>query len=352
MSEQKYKLIRVDERHHNGDSGLDLPTYRIMATRAIHLIDGRVVQLGDMGGFVDNADCLSHDGNCWIADNARTYGNTVVRNDALAKGDAVLGDSQSAKGATLSGKATVSDFATVAGSSVEDESRVSDHSQVRAGSLVSGRSSVYEFARMSASTASDNAVVRGMSTLLNSSVLGRAFVMGEADLDNCTVRDHARVGGFVRAKNVEVVGYSSLHEFASAIAHTGSSRRRSEQVVVKGKFSGTADALASKQHGAPRLQREGQTLFMEPDAFRGSVWAFLESDALIIDEAYIAERHSRIASDEQFDAQALGRDRESTTTTTRECGAPTPSGVPCGQMVSPDSQRCRAGHKAVGRIES
>ena len=348
MMSEKYKLIRVDERHHNGESGLELPTYRLMATRTIHLIDGRVVEPGELGGFVDNADCLSHEGNCWIADNARAYGNTVVRDDALAKDDAVLGNPRSTKdGATLSGQAVVAEHATVAGSSVEDKGRVSGHSQVRVGSLVGGRSSVYQFAQLSSSTTSDEAVARGAVKLFNSRVMDRAFAMGEAELENCTVRDRAMVKGFVRAKNVDVTGFSHLADFATAIAHTDAPRRQREQVVIRGQFSGTADAVALRQDGEPRLHNEGQTLFMEPSAFAGSVHAFLQSDAAVIDDDYLASHFLHGAPDEVFDAEVLRRSRVSATLATRECGAPTSGGTPCSQRVSPDAQECRAGHKVA-----
>ncbi len=47
--------------------------YQIRALR-----DFRDVKEGDLGGYVQSEDNLSHDGNCWIYHNARVYGNAEV----------------------------------------------------------------------------------------------------------------------------------------------------------------------------------------------------------------------------------------------------------------------------------
>ena len=345
MASQKYKLIRVDERHHNGDSGLDLPTYRVMAARTIKLINGDVVHPGDMGGFVDNERCLSHDGDCWIADYARAYGNTIIKDNALARGKAVLGGPSRVKeGATLSGNAMVAGFAAVRDSCVEDEARVGDHAQVLAGSVINGRARAEGYAQIWRSTASDDSCVAGRATLLNSSMSGRSFVMGAADLNDCTMKDKAVVTDFVRARHVDIVGDSFLQGFASALAETDGRR------TVRGIFSGTADALAPAQDAAPCLHRDGKTLFMPPDDFRAwpTVDRILASDASVIDETFAADASSSNAPDEGFDAHALARDRELFAAATRECGASTQTGELCTHRVGPNAQRCRAGHRVAG----
>lgn len=56
--------------------------YRI---KALH--DFNDVKTGDLGGFVESEDNLSHHGDCWI------YGNTKVLDDAYVDGNArVLGN--------------------------------------------------------------------------------------------------------------------------------------------------------------------------------------------------------------------------------------------------------------------
>lgn len=60
--------------------------YRIIATRNF----GNV-RIGDIGGFVeDRYNTLSHDGGCWIGDNAIALNGVKISDDAQVYGDAVL----------------------------------------------------------------------------------------------------------------------------------------------------------------------------------------------------------------------------------------------------------------------
>ena len=51
--------------------------YRIKATRNFN-----DVKAGDLGGFVENEFNLSHDGNCWIYNEGKVYGESEVFNNA------------------------------------------------------------------------------------------------------------------------------------------------------------------------------------------------------------------------------------------------------------------------------
>ena len=64
MMDKKYKLTDEAIQH----CGKTL--YRIEA-----LIDFGDVDKGDKGGFVESEENLSHDGNCWVYDNANVYGD-------------------------------------------------------------------------------------------------------------------------------------------------------------------------------------------------------------------------------------------------------------------------------------
>lgn len=52
------------------------------------LIDFRNVKAGELGGFVEKEENLSHDGNAWVYDNARVYGNARVCGNAEVRGNA------------------------------------------------------------------------------------------------------------------------------------------------------------------------------------------------------------------------------------------------------------------------
>lgn len=70
---KKYRLLVDDTITVSGRT-----LYRIEALR-----DFTDVEKGDKGGYVESEDNLSHDGNCWVFDNARVSDNALVRDDAL-----------------------------------------------------------------------------------------------------------------------------------------------------------------------------------------------------------------------------------------------------------------------------
>ena len=47
-----------------------------------------IVKKGDLGGFIESKENLSHDGDCWISENAQVYGNARVSENAQIYGDA------------------------------------------------------------------------------------------------------------------------------------------------------------------------------------------------------------------------------------------------------------------------
>lgn len=74
------------------------------------LKDFGYVEAGDLGGWIEKEENLSHDGRCWVYGTARVYGDAQVSGDAQISGDAqVFGD------ARVSGDAWVSDDAWVFG---------------------------------------------------------------------------------------------------------------------------------------------------------------------------------------------------------------------------------------------
>ena len=56
---------------------MDTTVYRIKA-----LIDFNSVKAGDLGGFIEKEDNLSHYGDAWVYDNAKVFGNANICGDA------------------------------------------------------------------------------------------------------------------------------------------------------------------------------------------------------------------------------------------------------------------------------
>ena len=102
--------------------------YRIRALR-----DFGNVKTGDVGGYIENESNLSHEGDCWVFDNAEVYGNAQVFGNAQVYGNArVHGDAQ------------VYDNARV-----YDNAWVYDNAEVFGYALVFGNAWIYENAQVS-----------------------------------------------------------------------------------------------------------------------------------------------------------------------------------------------------------
>ena len=81
------------------------------------LIEFGNVKEGELGGFVEKEENLSHDGNAWVYENAEVYGNALVCGDAEVYGNAwVCGDAEVYGNAWVCGDA---DYATVKGFGTE-----------------------------------------------------------------------------------------------------------------------------------------------------------------------------------------------------------------------------------------
>ena len=71
------------------------------------------VKAGDIGGWIEKEENLSHEGNCWVYDEAEVYGAAVIEDEAVIRDKAVVGGR-----AVVGGSAIVEDSAVVEGSAV------------------------------------------------------------------------------------------------------------------------------------------------------------------------------------------------------------------------------------------
>jgi tetrahydrodipicolinate N-succinyltransferase len=122
--------------------------------RTLHRIralkDFGYVTKGELGGWIEKEENLSHDGTCWIFHKARVFDNAQV-----------------------GGNAEVYDYARVYGNArVFDSARVRDHASVYGNACVHGRSWVWGSARVYDDTrvlgnaqVKDRAVISGTATI-------------------------------------------------------------------------------------------------------------------------------------------------------------------------------------------
>ena len=101
---KKYELIESDKVLPSGK-----PLFQVVALR-----DFGFVKKGDKGGYIESDANLSHEGDCWVFDDAQVYGGAQVTGDAQVYDDArVYGAARVFDDASVSGNAQVSGTALV-----------------------------------------------------------------------------------------------------------------------------------------------------------------------------------------------------------------------------------------------
>jgi carbonic anhydrase/acetyltransferase-like protein (isoleucine patch superfamily) len=170
---KKYKLTQ-DTISHSGKI-----LHKIKALK-----DFGYIKKGDFGGYIEKESNLSHEGDCWVYDNALVYSNAHVYGNAL-----------------VSGYAFVSGYALVSG-----YAQVSDHARISGNALVYGDARVYGKAFVSG-----NAHVSG-----NAQISGDAHVSGNAHVtDYAQVSDYALVTDNAHVTDNALV-YENAHVYGNA----------------------------------------------------------------------------------------------------------------------------------------
>ena len=78
--DKKYEMLKDDTI----EVGIRI-LHRIKALK-----DFNDVRKGDLGGYIEKEENLSHEGNCWIYDNANVFDDAWVFGDAQVYGDACV----------------------------------------------------------------------------------------------------------------------------------------------------------------------------------------------------------------------------------------------------------------------
>lgn len=141
---KKYRLILEDCKTTNGRK-----LYRIEALKNFDNI-----KIGELGGYIESEDNLSHEGGAWVCNNARVFGHARVRENAIVGGDARVHDT-----AVIHGSARVYDNVIVNGNA-----RIYGNARIR------NNAWIYDNARIC-----DNALVCN-----DARVYGRSWVCGDA----------------------------------------------------------------------------------------------------------------------------------------------------------------------------
>ncbi|AGB62681.1 putative hexapeptide repeat containing transferase like protein [Bacillus phage phiAGATE] len=182
--QQKYILLEGDTLVAPNGSTL----YRIQAVR-----DFSNVFEGDLGGYIQQEDNLSHTGDCWVYGNAKVYDdaqvlgnarvhsnvrvrdaavvdeNAVVYDNAKILGYAVVtGSAHVSRNAVVSGSANVRDFSTARGyAKIQGKAKIEDHAIISGDAEVRGAASIRLSARLDGqATVDDRACITRPSDVL------------------------------------------------------------------------------------------------------------------------------------------------------------------------------------------
>lgn len=133
--ERKYELMEESKRFLIIGEYDDVTTtvYRIRALK-----DFGNVKKGDLGGWIESENNLSHEGNCWVYDNARVCGHAKISGNANVKDNAMVFG-----WATINCGAFVYDNARVWGGAI-----VSDTASVSGKAAVYGNTTIYGYCKI------------------------------------------------------------------------------------------------------------------------------------------------------------------------------------------------------------
>lgn len=169
MSKKKYEL--TEDRVEVG--GFILRRIRALKDISLVDIDGKDIKAGDLGGYIASELNLSHEGTCWVKDDACVYGDAEVYGDALIQGHSkVYGNASVHSHAIISGNSEIYGDALISG-------RVE----------VGGSSLVYEKAQLL-----EDCHIYG-----DVQISGKAKISGEVQVrDNARISGNATLDGIVR----------------------------------------------------------------------------------------------------------------------------------------------------------
>lgn len=218
--DKKYEVMNNCTIQHNG-----ITLYKIRAIKNF----GKV-KTGALGGWIESEDNLSHEGNCWVADNAKVFGpakitenaiisdnatvcgesniygnaeitnyanvtNVIVRDKARIKGNAIIagyGENYKTSGIVIGGYITIQDFVSINGYEIN----------IRGYGMICNSTRIYNVFNHAPITIDGEASIFGRSLIAGGTITGVArlqdvdidnnpFIAGQIQLNNCKVSGNA-----------------------------------------------------------------------------------------------------------------------------------------------------------------
>lgn len=136
---KKYRLTE-ETKEYNG-----IILHRIQAAR-----DFRDVKAGDLGGWIESEENLSHDGNCWVYKNAKAYQNAWICGDAWVGGNTfIYGNAKVCGNAKIYGNAQVYENSLIYDNAqVCEDASVYGHTKICENSYIGNNAKIYGYAEV------------------------------------------------------------------------------------------------------------------------------------------------------------------------------------------------------------
>lgn len=243
--EKKYELIQEDS--------ITIDGFKLFRIRALK--DFYVINKGELGGYVESEDCLSHNGDCWISGNAKVYNASKVIENAQIEDNAVLTDGSMASGSALIKDnavvkhfSTVKDVTTVSGNAVIDSSTVSFNAKVTDDASVHHHTLIKGYSRISGKAKIYDAVTDGLTIISGESFIGAKHVF----LHNVEIVDDAKImtSGFYSDIRIgfDVKEFNDLAIYTDPTHHIGKVvTSKSSNQVTTWNVNGSIDDVIAAQ---------------------------------------------------------------------------------------------------------
>jgi carbonic anhydrase/acetyltransferase-like protein (isoleucine patch superfamily) len=201
--------------------------YRIVACRSFKTVHGIEVLAGERGGFVESDDYLSHEGNCWIADDARVYNGALVTGNAFVCGNAKVGGNT-----VVYGNAIVKDNAVLHDCEVFDKAKIADWSAANRCKFF-GSAVVYDNAKVYDSTIGGHSKI-GSALVKNADAILREQVCWFSNVgsENGTLTAYRDKHGGVSVTRGCFHGKLEMFETAVYNAHKNTQRYSEYMILI------------------------------------------------------------------------------------------------------------------------
>lgn len=214
---KKYKLGPKETFSHGG-------TF-VRVHRVVALIDipAHDVKVGDTGGWVESRRNLSHEGKCWVGENAVVVDSCRVKENALVTGNATLtgacdvgGKSIVKDDALLSGIVTVKDQAVISGNA---EIIAPDYLDARKGYEISENARIMGNPKIAGrGYVKGSALIKGEPKITHIEMSGDSVISGNPSIRGGILEDAAQIFDYAEVWTTKLSGNSKVYGHSSIFA--------------------------------------------------------------------------------------------------------------------------------------